>query len=52
MITIDLSGMLTDADLAEVEREVNRIIWEDRRTKIFCPSEDERKNWTTVARKS
>ncbi len=43
VITIDLSGMLTDADLAEVEREVNRIIWEDRRTKIFCPSEDERK---------
>ena len=34
MITIDLSGILTMEELQEVEREVNRRIWED--TPVIC----------------
>ena len=31
VITVDLNGMLDDSQLAEIEREVNERVWEDRK---------------------
>ena len=41
MVTIDFSGMLTEDDLKEIEREANEIVWENRRVEIAFPSEEE-----------
>ena len=41
VITIDLNGMLTAEELSEIEREVNGIIWSDRKTQILYPTEAE-----------
>lgn len=35
--TIDLSGALTPADLAEIEAAANRVIWENAETQITWP---------------
>ena len=37
VITIDFSGVLTEKQLAEVEAEVNSLIWEDREVKCWYP---------------
>ena len=42
-ITIDFNGELTADDLKEVEAEVNRAVWKDLPTKIYCPSPEELK---------
>ena len=39
-ITIDFSGVLTEEQLAEVEAEVNRLIWEDRPVQCWYPDPD------------
>lgn len=44
VITIDLNGILTAEELSEIEREVNSIIWSDRRAKILYPTEEELKS--------
>ncbi len=38
MITIDFSGILTEAQLLEVEREVNQRIWQNSEVKCWYPS--------------
>ena len=38
VITVDLNGMLDDAQLAEIEREVNERVWED--TEVRKNSQD------------
>lgn len=43
MITIDFSGELTEAQLQEVEREVNERIWLDSPVKCWYPDPEERK---------
>ena len=40
MVTIDFSGMLTEEDLKEIEREANGIVWENRPVTIAFPSEE------------
>ena len=40
MVTIDFSGMLTEADLKEIEREANEIVWENRPVTIAFPPEE------------
>lgn len=37
MVTIDFSGILTEEQLAQVEREVNRRIWENSPVKCWYP---------------
>jgi alanyl-tRNA synthetase len=37
MVTIDFSGILTEAQLQEVEQEVNRRIWENSTVKCWYP---------------
>ena len=37
VVTIDFSGILTEKQLAEVEAEVNCLIWEDRAVKCWYP---------------
>ena len=37
MVTIDFSGMLTEADITEIEREANEIVWENRPVTIAFP---------------
>lgn len=44
MITIDFSGVLTEAQLMEVEQEVNRRIWLDSAVKCWYPSPEELKD--------
>ena len=44
MITIDFSGVLTEAQLMEVEQEVNRRIWLDSTVKCWYPSPEELKD--------
>lgn len=44
MITIDFSGILTEEQLLEVEREVNRRIWLDSEVKCWYPSPEELKD--------
>ena len=41
MVTIDFSGMLTDEDLRQIEREANEAVWENREIRITYPSEQE-----------
>ena len=43
VITIDFSGMLDDAQMAEIEAKANQIIWENQEVEIFYPSEEELK---------
>ena len=38
VITVDLNGMLDDAQLAEIEREVNERVWEDKEVVITYPA--------------
>ena len=42
-VTIDFSGMLEEADLAELERKTNEKIWEDQVVEILWPDAEERK---------
>ena len=41
VITVDLSGVLSEAQLAEIEAETNRKIWENSEVEITYPSRDE-----------
>lgn len=41
MITIDLSGILTEQQLLEVEQEVNDRIWQDSPVKCWYPTPEE-----------
>ena len=41
VITIDLSGVLNEAQLAEIEAETNRKIWENSPVEITYPSREE-----------
>ena len=43
VITIDFSGMLDEAQMAEIEAKANQIIWENQEVEIFYPSEEELK---------
>lgn len=43
VITIDFSGMLDEAQMAEIEAKANQIIWENQKVEIFYPSEEELK---------
>jgi alanyl-tRNA synthetase len=40
MVTIDFSGILTEAQLQEVEQEVNRRIWENSTVKCWYPDSE------------
>ena len=44
LVTIDFDGPLTWEQLMEIENETNRIIWENRKVKIWYPSEAELPN--------
>ena len=41
MVTIDFSGMLTEDDLKQIEREANEVVWENREIRISFPPEEE-----------
>ena len=41
VITVDLSGVLTEAQLAEIEAETNHKIWENSEVEITYPSREE-----------
>ena len=41
VITVDLSGMLNEAQLAEIEAETNRKIWENSSVEIIYPEREE-----------
>ena len=41
VITVDLSGMLNEAQLAEIEAETNRKIWENSPVEIIYPEREE-----------
>ena len=41
VITVDLSGMLDEKQLKEIEDETNRKIWENTAVEIFYPEKDE-----------
>lgn len=41
VITIDFSGVLTEEQLAEIETETNKKIWENREVEIFYPKKEE-----------
>lgn len=41
IVTIDLDGPVTWDELLEIERKVNRIIWENRPVKTWYPSPEE-----------
>ena len=41
IVTIDLDGPVTWDELMEIERKVNRIIWENRPVKTWYPSPEE-----------
>ena len=43
VITIDLSGMLTEEQVAEIEQKVNDYIWMNQEVNIFYPDERQRK---------
>ena len=43
VITVDLNGMLDEAQLAEIEQEVNQKIWEDKEVVITYPTAEELK---------
>ncbi len=40
-VTIDFDGMLTEEQLAEIERQVNAAIWENTPVEILWPNEEE-----------
>ena len=40
-VTIDFSGMIDEAALAELERKTNEIIWKNDAVRIFWPDADE-----------
>lgn len=42
-VTIDFNGMLSEADLAELEWRANRLIWQDLPVEVLWPSEEERR---------
>lgn len=42
-MTIDLSGELTWEQLMEIEREANRVVWENRPVQVTYPSDEELK---------
>lgn len=44
LVTIDLDGPVTWEDLMEIERNTNRIIWENRPVKTWYPSPEELPN--------
>ncbi len=44
VITVDLNGTLDDSQLAEIEREVNERVWEDKEVEITYPKAEELKN--------
>ena len=41
MITVDLSGVLAEAQLAEIEAKTNQKIWENTPVEIFYPPKEE-----------
>ena len=41
VLTVDLSGVLTEAQLAEIEAETNQKIWENSEVEITYPSKEE-----------
>ena len=41
VITVDLSGVLTEAQLAEIEAKTNQKIWENTPVEIFYPPKEE-----------
>ena len=41
VITVDLSGVLTEAQLVEIEAETNKKIWENSEVEITYPSKEE-----------
>ena len=41
VITVDLSGVLTEKQLREIEEETNHKIWENTAVEVFYPSEEE-----------
>lgn len=41
VITIDFNGMIEEAQMAEIEAEVNRKVWENEEVEIFYPSPEE-----------
>ncbi len=41
VVTIDFNGILTAEELDEIEREVNEILWLDRKTQVLYPTEEE-----------
>ena len=44
LVTIDLNGPVSWAELMEIEQRVNRIIWENRPVKTWYPSPEELPN--------
>ena len=40
-VTIDFSGMIPEADLAELERKTNEIIWKNRAVQILWPDAEQ-----------
>lgn len=52
MITIDFSGILTEAQLLEVEREVNQRIWQNSEVKCWYPSPEALAELPTAARRN
>ena len=44
LVTIDLNGPVTWAELMEIEQRVNQIIWENRPVKTWYPSPEELPN--------
>lgn len=51
-VTIDFDGPLTEAQLAEIETQVNRKIWEDLPIETMLPAEDELKNYPYRSKKA
>ena len=40
-VTIDFNGMLDEAQLASLERQANRVIWQDQAVEVFWPTPEE-----------
>lgn len=43
-VTLDTSGPLSKEQVAQVEEEVNRVVWENRPIRIFFPTAEEQKS--------
>ena len=52
LVTIDLDGPVTWAELMEIECSVNRIIWENRPVKTWYPSPEELPNVSYRSKKA